>query len=206
MKNLIKYSGVALIMAGLSFVVTNAGVAPFVNFEASFRETLVSPIFLYRMIFAALTALFLLFGSIGLYLHHVHIDRGRSLRLVAFLLAFLGSAFLLSNEWHQIFVLPEIARLSPEAIDRLDASDQIGGYLIGAIFALATFSFGWIFFLISVMITKNVKPLGPALAIAGFFIIPLVSGIFSPVWGGVIGSISLGSGFVLIGSELVKES
>lgn len=204
MEKLIKYSGIALIMGGLSFVIANVGISPFVNFEAPFSETLISPIFLYRMIFAALTASFLLFGTIGLYLHHIQIDRGRFFRHATFLLAFFGSAFLLSNEWHQIFILPEIAKLSPEVIDRLDASDNIGGYDIGAMLALATFSFGWIFFLVSVLIARNLKPLGPALAIAGFFIIPFVSGIISPVWGGIIGSISLGIGFSLIGIELIK--
>ena len=205
MEKLIKYSGFALIMGGLSFIITNGLISPFVDFKAPFRELLVSSIFLYRMIFAAITASFLLFGTIGLYLHHVQIERARLFREVTFLVAFFGCAFLLSNEWHQIFILPEIAMISPDAIDKLDASENVGRYTFGAMIALATFSFGWILFLISVLVSKNLKPLGPSLVIAGFFIIPLLSGVLTPAWGGIIGSIFLWIGFSLIGIELIRS-
>src|SRR5210317_87218 len=125
MEKLIKYSGVALIMGGLCFVITNAIISPFVDFEVPFSEMLTSSPFFYRMIFAALTAGFLLFGSIGLYLHHSQIDRSRLFMHLTFILAFFGSAFLLSNEWHQIFVLPEIAKINPEVVDQLGSSENI---------------------------------------------------------------------------------
>lgn len=206
MEKLIKYSGIVLIMGGLSFVITNVAISPFVDFEAPFSEMLTSSSFFYRMIFAALTVVFLLFGSIGLNLYHSQIERARLFRHITFIIAFFGSAFLLANEWHQIFVLPEIAKISPEVIDKLGSSDNVSSYAIGAMIALTTFSFGWILFTISLLITRKLKRLGPALVIAGFFIIPLISGIFTPVWGGIIGSISLGIGFSLIGIELFKSS
>ncbi|WP_297694587.1 hypothetical protein [uncultured Eudoraea sp.] len=206
MEKLIKYSGIALILGGLSFVITNVAISPFVDFEAPFSEMLTSSTFFYRMIFAALTVAFLLFGSVGLYLHHRRVERARFLRHATFILAFFGSAFLLANEWHQIFVLPEIAKISPEVMDELGSSDKISSYVIGAMLALATFSIGWILFTVYVLIAKKLKSLGPALVIAGFLIIPLISGIFTPTWGGIIGSISLGIGFTLIGIELIKSS
>jgi hypothetical protein len=205
MKQLIKYCGIALIMGGLFFVITNVAISPFVDFEAPFSKILTSSPFFYRMIFAALTAVFLLFGSIGLYLQHSQIERARLFRHVTFIIAFFGSAFLFANEWHQIFILPDIAKISPEVMDKLDSSESIG-YDIGAMLALATFSIGWILFMISLLMTGKLKRLGPALVIAGFFMLPLISGIFTPVWGGVIGSISLGIGFSLIGIELIKTS
>ncbi len=205
MKQLIKYCGIALIMGGLFFVITNVAISPFVDFEAPFSKILTSSPFFYRMIFAALTAVFLLFGSIGLYLQHSQIERARLFRHVTFIIAFFGSAFLFANEWHQIFILPDIAKISPEVMDKLDSSESIG-YDIGAMLALATFSIGWILFMISLLMTRKLKRLGPALVIAGFFMLPLISGIFTPVWGGVIGSISLGIGFSLIGIELIKTS
>jgi hypothetical protein len=206
MEKLIKYSGIALILGGLSFVITNVAISPFVDFEAPFSEMLISSTFFYRMIFAALTVAFLLFGSVGLYLHHRQVERARFLRHATFILAFFGSAFLLANEWHQIFVLPEIAKISPEVMDELGSSDKISSYVIGAMLALATFSIGWILFTVYVLIAKKLKSLGPALVIAGFLIIPLISVIFTPTWGGIIGSISLGIGFTLIGIELIKSS
>ena len=58
-------------------------------------------------------------------------------------------------------------------MDKLDSSDNIG-YVIGAMIALATFSIGWILFTISLLIAGRLKRLGPALVIAGFFMIPLI--------------------------------
>lgn len=183
MKKLIKYSGVTLIIGGLSFVITNAVIAPYVDFEAPFSEMLRSSSSFYRMIFAALTVLFLLFGAIGLYLHHIQIERARWFKHFAFIIAFLGSLFLFANEWHQIFVLPEIAKISAETMDKLGSSDNIGSYGIGAMIALVTFSIGWILFAVFLLIARKLKPLGPALVIAGFFIIPIISGILTPLWG-----------------------
>ncbi len=111
MEGLIKCSGISLVLAGLFFAIPNTIILPFVNFEAPFSEVLTSKIFLYRMIFATLTVAFLLFGSIGIYLFHNQIERGKLFRRIAFILAFFGSAFMLANEWHQIFVLPDIASL-----------------------------------------------------------------------------------------------
>jgi hypothetical protein len=37
MDKLIKYSGIALIMAGLSFAITNVVISPFVDFETAYN-------------------------------------------------------------------------------------------------------------------------------------------------------------------------
>lgn len=206
MEKMIKHSGFALIMAGLCFAIPNTIILPFVDFEAPFSELLTSTTFFYRMIFAALTVVFLLFGAIGLFMYHSQIERAMLFRQAAFILAFLGSAFMLANEWHQIFVLPEIANISPDVVNELGSSDQTVKYAIGAMIALSTFSFGWLLFSVSLLIDRKLKRLGPALVIAGFFIIPLISGLLTPVIGGVFGGIFLGIGFCLIGIELIKSS
>ena len=206
MKKIMEYCGFALVMAGLFFAIPNTIILPFVDFGAPFSELMTSIPFLYRMIFAALTAAFLLFGTFGVYLHHIDIDRARRFRDITFIIAFLGSAFMFANEWHQIFVLPEIAHRSPEVVDELGASNQTGRYAIGAMTAFSTFSLGWILFSVSLLIGGKLKRLGPALVIAGFFVIPLFSGLFSPVIGGIFGGITLGVGFSLIGIEIIKSS
>ena len=204
MERVIKNGGIALVLAGLCFIITNAGISPFVNFEAPYSELLTSQLFLTRMIFAALTAFFLLFGAVGLILYQIQMGSAKFLGYFGFWMSIAGSAFLLANEWHQIFILPEIAAINPDAIDRLNTSDNFGGYDLAAIIAITSFTVGWILFALSTLISKKIKPLGPALVIAGFFVLPLLSGILTPVWGGAIGSILLGLGFSLIGRELIK--
>lgn len=206
MKNLTKYTGISLILGGIFFAIPNTLILPFVDFDASFSELLLSTAFFYRMIVAALTVAFLLFGSIGIYLHHSQTERLRTLMQITFIITFFGSAFMLANEWHQIFVLPELAKLNPEAVDKLGNSTHTGPYAIGAMIALATFSLGWISFSIILLISKKLKRLGPALVLTGFLIIPLASVVFTPVIGGIVGGILLGIGFSLIGREVFKSN
>ena len=67
------------------------------------------------------------------------------------------------------------------------------GYGLGAIIA------------VSMLLAKVFARPGPVLVIAGFFAIPLLSALISPVWGGVIGNAVLGSGFMLLGRELKRN-
>lgn len=201
MNKLIKHSGIAIVMAGFCFAIPNTVILPFVDFGAPYGELLTSTSFLYRMIFAALTVALLLFGVSGIYLHHSKIERGKLFRNISFMVAFFGTAFMLANEWHQIFVLPEVANINPEAVDKLG-----GRFAIGATTALTTFSLGWILFSISLLISRKLKRLGPILVLSGFFMIPLFSGIFTPAIGGIVGGVFLGVGFFLIGIELIKSS
>ncbi|MDT7831084.1 hypothetical protein RQM59_01765 [Flavobacteriaceae bacterium S356] len=204
MNQLTKYSGYALVMAGIFFAIPNTIILPFVDFGAPFGELQASTPFFYRMIFAASTVAFLLFGTIGIFLYHTEIKHLKLFRLVTFLLAFFGSAFMLANEWHQIFVLPDMANIHLEAVNKVGSSDHIGRYSIGALIALSLFSFGWILNSISLLLSKKLKRIGPALVITGFLIIPFISGLLTPVLGGIIGGVILGTGFFLIGIELIK--
>lgn len=205
MHTLIKQSGVSLIIAGLCFAIPNAFILPYVDFGAPFGELLSSTSFFYRMIFAALTVAFLLFGTVGLILHHHQISRAKSFRQITFIIAFFGSAFMLANEWHQIFVLPDIANINLETANTLGSSDYTGRYSIGALIALTLFSLGWILFSIALLISRKLKRVGPALVLVGFLTIPIISGIISPIVGSIFGSICMGIGFILMGVELTRS-
>ena len=140
MKKLIKYSGFALVVTGFLFAIPNTVILPFVDFKVPFSELLISTSFFYRMLFAALTVLFLLFGVFGIYLHHSNVERMKWFREIAFFVTFLGSAFMLANEWHQIFILPEVAQINPDVVDKLGSSDPSNRFSIGAMIALFGFS------------------------------------------------------------------
>ena len=204
MEKMIRLSGFALMIAGFFFAVPNTAILPFVDFNAPFGELMTSNAFFYRMIIAALTVAFLSLGSIGLFLHQSSIKAGSFFRQVAFITAFFGSVFMLANEWHQIFVLPQVASINSEVINELGATSQTGRYGIGAMIAFSLFSLGWILFSTSLVIGKQFKRLGPILIILGFFMIPLLSALVTPVAGGIIGGISLGIGFFSVGFELIK--
>lgn len=200
-----KHSAISLVFAGILFAIPNTVILPFVDFRLPFGELLVSTPFLYRMIIAALTVALLLFGSIGIFLHHEKTERAKLFRNIAFIIAFFGSAFMLANEWHQIFVLPDVANINPKIVDEISFPEQAGRYSIGAMIALSLFSLGWMLFSIYLLIAKLVKRWGPILVLTGFFIIPLLSATTTPIIGGIVGGVFLGTGFSLIGIEVYKS-
>lgn len=201
MKKIIQYSGISVVFGGVFLILTNAILTPLINFDAPLSETVRTSMFMYRMSFAAIAAAFLLFGTIGLYLHQS--KNSNNFGHITFLFAFFGSAFVLANEWYQIFVLPELAMISPEAILSLDSSNGVSIYDVGTMLALLTFSIGWILFSISMLKNGTYSRLGPILVIAGFLIIPIFSSFLTPVWGGMIGTSVMGLAFCLLGRELL---
>ncbi|NNF22758.1 MAG: hypothetical protein HKN67_12510 [Saprospiraceae bacterium] len=204
MKEIIKLGGISILCGGVFFIITNALLTPFIDFKASFSEVANSEIFLYRMISAAFTVFFLLIATPGIYLYQN--KRNSKFGFVAFLIAFAGGTFLFANEWYQVFILPEIAASSPDAIDLLDSSGSFSTYDFGAFLALITFTVGWLLIAIH-LIRSGFKPrITPGLIIAGFFLIPILSAIISPSIGGAIGSTVLGLGFIAIGIRILQQT
>ena len=201
MKKLIKYSGFSVIAGGVFLILTNAILTPFMNLDDPLAEIAKTSIFFYRMSSAAITVSLLLFGTIGLHLNQI--KNSNNFGNIAFILAFFGSAFLLSNEWYQIFVLPELAKNSPDALMSLDSSEGMSKYDIGAMIAIFSFSIGWILFSISMLKAKVYSRLGPILIISGFFITPIFSSFLSPVWASAIGNTVMGFAFCLLGREII---
>ena len=70
---------------------------------------------------------------------------------------------------------------------------------------IVTFTLGWIAFAASMLLAKVFARLGPALIIAGFFAIPLLTAVTSLKLGGALGNTVLGLGFILLGRELFKN-
>lgn len=201
MEKLIKNGSISLIMGGVFLFITNAVITPFINIDAPFSDTAQTSVFLLRMISAAITAILLLFGSIGIYLYQI--KSSKVLGHIGFLLAFCGSAFLFANEWYQIFVIPDLAIQSPDALMSLDNSEGLSRYDLGALIAILIFMIGWILLAISMLKSKTFTRLGPILIIVGFFATPIFSAFLPHPWGGALGNTLLGFAFYLIGREMV---
>lgn len=143
-------------------------------------------------------------GSAGL--HAYQGSRAGVLGKIAFSLTFLGCAFLFAHEWAQVFFVHSIAVAAPDALQAMEDADGMNAFDIEAMVAITTFTLGWIAFAASMLISGVFARLGPALIIAGFFAIPLLSAATSPTSGGVLGNAILGSGFILVGRELYKSA
>ncbi|MBT8076609.1 MAG: hypothetical protein KJN61_09075, partial [Gammaproteobacteria bacterium] len=98
-----------------------------------------------------------------------------------------------------------MALAAPDALQAMEDTPGMNAFDLEAMIVLGTFTLGWILFAVSMLLAKVFARPGPVLVIAGFFAIPLLSALTSPLWGGVLGNAVLGSGFILIGRELKRN-
>ena len=156
-----------------------------------------------RMVSAAATVFFLLLGTMAIQLHQG--ERSGAFGVFAFLFTFAGCTFLFGNEWYQIFVIPELSQVDPEAITALENLGDFTKYDMGALVAFLAFVLGWILYAISMLTAGVYSRSAPLLMTAGFILTPLSTVILSPALGGAIGNAVVGFAFILIGWETLQR-
>jgi len=202
MKSL-RMSGLAIAAGGICQIIVNVVFTPMMDIDAPTAELMASQVFLWRTALAALTVFLFMIGSSGLYSYQA--TRGKLFGKIAYGIAFLGSAVLFAHEWANVFFLHPMALQIPDALQALDDVEGMSSLNLEGLIVLTIFAVGWIAFSISMLLAKVFKPLGPALVIAGFFAVPLITVATSPILGGTLGNLVLGTGFVLLGRELIKS-
>jgi hypothetical protein len=195
--------GVALAIAGLLMIVVNVIVTPLLPSGESFAATAASTAFLWRQSLAAVAAVMLMFGAIGLYLRQI--NRWGAFGALTFAVALIGSALLLATEWIQIFETRDLARRAPETLNSLDAAG-VGLDDIGAMAAMATLVVGWIGLALLTLRSGIFSRQTPKVIIAGFFATPFLSAVLPPVVAGAIGNTILGGGLAALGWELSRRT
>ncbi len=201
--NSFRLSGIAIAAGGVSLSIVNAVFTPMLALDAPFTEMMASKAYLWRLSLAALTAFLLMIGSPGLYSYQT--DRSGLFGKIAFGLTFLGCAVIFAHEWAQVFFMHNMAVVAPDALQAMEDVEGMSIFDIEGLIVLITFTVGWIAFAASMLVAKVFARLGPALILAGFFAIPLITAVTSIKWGGALGNAVLGSGFILLGRELFKS-
>src|SRR5262249_53032107 len=143
-------------------------------------EAAAMPVFVWRQGASAVSAVFLLFGTIGLFLAQSR--RGGPWGTLWFVIAFLGTALLLANEWGEVFVVRALALRSPASLQPIDSGSGMSLYDVGAMIALGTFTLGWLGFVGWTLRAALLARGAALLVIAGFFAIPLLGAVHH-VWG-----------------------
>jgi hypothetical protein len=142
--NLIRWAGLAAILAGVLLVVGDLldlaigfGDEPFSEVATTGTHALQSWI---RLIGAVL----LLIGLVGLYARQS--EAAGPLGLAGFLVAFLGTALVMGFFWAILFLTPTLAVEAPVLLDE--------GPPPGFFFTLITFSVGWLLFGIATLLAR----------------------------------------------------
>ena len=201
--NSFKLSGIAIAAGGVSLIIVNAVFTPMLALDVPFTEMMASKVYLWRLSLAALTVFLFMIGSPGLYAYQT--DRSGLFGKVAFGLTFLGCALLFAHEWAQVFFVHSMAVAAPDALQAMEDAEGMNMFDLEGLIVMLTFTLGWIAFAASMLLANVFSRLGPALVIAGFFAIPLLTALTSLKLGGALGNAVLGLGFIFLGRELFKN-
>jgi hypothetical protein len=198
-----KLSGIAVAAGGVSLIIVNAIFTPMLALDVPFTEMMASKTYLWRLSLAALTVFLFMIGSPGIYAYQT--GRSGLFGKIAFGLTFLGCALLFAHEWAQVFFMHSMAVVAPDALQAMEDAEGMSIFDLEGLIVVVTFTLGWIAFAASMLVANVFARLGPALVIAGFFAIPLLTAVTSLKLGGALGNAVLGTGFILLGRELIKN-
>jgi hypothetical protein len=198
-----RWTGVALACGGALTILVNIALTPLLPAHVPFAHSASSWVFLWRQGASAVAGACLLLGVVGIHLAQA----GRSGRFgaVTFAVALLGSALLLATEWNEVFVITDLARRAPDALNALEGGRGLHRDDLGAMIALATFTLGWLGLALATL-RAHVLPRPAAwLVIAGLCVIPLLGAAFGR-WGAIAGNAVLGTGWCWLGWGVQRGS
>ena len=137
--NLIRWAGLAAILAGVLLVVADLlNLAIGFDENQPFSETATTGIYALQSWANLLAAVLLLIGLVGLYARQS--EATGPLGLAGFLVAFLGTAFVTGFLWAGLFIVPALAVEVPAFVNELEGPPP------GFFLSLSTFGVGWLLF------------------------------------------------------------
>ena len=174
--NLIRLSGLAAVLAGVLFAISDLVGSLVLDFE-NFSETATTGTYAVMSVLFLVAAVLLPLGLVGLYAHQS--EATGTLGLVAFVVAFVGSILVAGAFWTQAFVAPPLAEVAPEFLD-----EEPGGRLdLGFFLSFSLVALGWLLFGIATLRAK-VYPRWAAIllmigAVLTFLPLPLTGIVFA---------------------------
>ncbi len=163
--NLIRWSGLAAILAGVLLVVADLLNLAIGFGDEPFSETATTGIYAFQSVVNLLGAVLLLIGLVGLYARQS--EAAGLLGLAGFLVAFLGTALITGFLWAALFIVPALAVEVPAFLD------EVEGLPPGLFVALITFGVGWLLFGIATLRARAYPRIPAILLVIGAVIIVL---------------------------------
>ncbi len=197
-------SGVALMLAGVLLAGINLVLTPQLGIDRDFAAVAASTVFFTRQLIASGIALLVLYGLIGL--RETHAGVPGKFGVVAFALAFLGTAVLLPLEWGQAFIIHDMALAAPAGLEALENQDGFSLFDLSAAISAGGFMLGWLVYSGWMLKAGQISKAGPGLVLGGFLAIPLLVVAIGPLWGQIIGSVAAGAGWVMLGRAVRSGS
>jgi hypothetical protein len=184
--NLIRWGGLAAVLGGALIVITDLVLALTIGSADTYSGTTTEQI-------AAVSFLagkvLILIGLIGLYLHQAEVA-GR-FGLVAFLVALVGTALMVSSDWSEVFIAPILMQAAPTLMDEPPSLLMVG-FLLN--YGLETL--GWLLFGVATF-RARVFPRAAAAMLTVGVLLPFVG----PSWSFVVWN----SAIIWLGLIVLRE-
>lgn len=192
--------GAVLCAAALITLGLNLFVTPLLP-KGDFTQIAASNAYLIRQCLAALVAMLLVFGAIG-----IHISRlGRTglFGAIAAVLAITGSVCLFEIEYSQLAAFHTIALIAPAPLTQVMAAKG-NSLQFGTFLAVIAFFGGWFLLALSLLASQYSK-LAPVLIMIGLLLPMLLGalGLATP-WPAIASSLFTGGGWFLIGLQMIQ--
>ena len=197
----IRGCGLALVLGGALTVLINLTLTPLLlraNIPSAVVPT--TQLFLLRQSASGLAALLIIFGCMGVGLHLIQRAGAGVGSALAFLVAFIGSCFVLAVEFCDVFVLRTVAQTNADTFVAIEKSPFMN---IGMVSGVGLFALGWLLLSGNVWRTKLLPRWASVATFLGLILIPGLQAAFGVV-GGMLGNAVFGSGLAGLGWALRK--
>lgn len=181
-----RWSGLAFCIAAVTTPALNILVSPHLP-QGAFAVVAASQIYFLRQCIAALVALLLVFGLVGLQVSRL--GRVGAFGTIAFVLALAGQVTLFSVEYGRAFTVDDYALYAPDMLNTA-MTDLHRPLAIGALTAIAGFFFGSLLLAISLLVSRDYSRVAAVLIIIGLPLAFLTKGL--GVYGGIVTSLVTG--------------
>lgn len=200
MGGFIRGCGRSLFLGGALTILINVIATPLLPRQQGSAIVMSSGIFLLRQCASGVAALLLLFGCLGL--HLAQRTKSGVFGAAAFLVSFVGGAFLFAVEWTNVFVMRPLAQVSPETLRALDKNPLLNA---GFGSAAGLFALGWLLLSLSVWQTRAFPRWASLTTFAGLISTPVLQALLG-LGGGIAGIVIFGAGLMGLGRALAEDS
>jgi hypothetical protein len=194
--NLIRWSGLSLLVAGVANAIFWLLVIPLGTFVGAAAS--LNPLWMPSQFLHTLAALLALFGLIGLYARQG--DRNGRLGLIGFVLALFGTGFYLADAVIALIVFPIAAASAPALVAADGALNMSPAYIVFAVI----FMVGYILFGLTLLRESALPRAATGLLIAGAILANLPPGLV-PMFILIVGGVLWGLGAAWLGYTLWSE-
>ena len=149
-RSLIRWSGLSALLGGVLFVALEIALLVVIG-DQSFSVAVTTSAFTILVSFTLVASALVFLGLVGLYARQA--QEAGAMGLIAFLVAFIGTAMYFGLFWAFNFIVPTLVEAVPDVFD----VDPTGVLAVGFILTFILFALGWLLFGLASLLT-NVLP------------------------------------------------